>query len=320
MPSWGNGLLYHHVRLLRERGFEAYALHQRSPFRMSWIDVDVPVRYLDAGFWHPKFKPHVEDVVVVPEVQAHSETARSLRCRRVVFVQGSFLMQLPFESAVDYRAAGFEAGLTVMPHIEAIMARHCGLTPVVIPPFVASYFFCSGESLAAPRTKRVLLAGKPEYRKAGYLDFDIVDKVLHSFLSGYPDWVVTELAGLPHRAIADLMQDSAILVNLNTLESFNATVPEAMAAGCIVFCYEAYGGRDYLRPRVNARVWPNNYVYPLLDDLCDTIATFDSGREELAALRRNAHETACGYREEQTAEALAAFYGRFLARHSRPTR
>ena len=68
------------------------------------------------------------------------------------------------------------------------------------------------------------------------------------------------MRGLTHVQTAEMMKRSALLLNLSALESFNALVPEALAAGCIAFCYEAYGGRDYLRPGENAFVWPNNYV------------------------------------------------------------
>ena len=43
-PSWGVGLLYHHFRVLREAGFDARVLHRQAPFRLGWLDLDVPVR------------------------------------------------------------------------------------------------------------------------------------------------------------------------------------------------------------------------------------------------------------------------------------
>lgn len=47
LPSWGNGMSYHHVALLREFGFQAYVLHCKPGFLLDWLDLEVPKLYLD---------------------------------------------------------------------------------------------------------------------------------------------------------------------------------------------------------------------------------------------------------------------------------
>ena len=76
-------------------------------------------------------------------------------------------------------------------------------------------------------------------------------------------WTVVELENKPHRHVARIFRQAAIHINVNCQESFNATVPEAMAAGCIPVCYEAFGGQDYLRDGENAYVFPTHHAYPL---------------------------------------------------------
>jgi hypothetical protein len=80
-----------------------------------------------------------------------------------------------------------------------------------------------------------------------------------------------------------------------------------MAAGCIALCYEAYGGRDFLRDGGNAHVFPNHYVFPLVDRLFELIAGFETRREELGRMRRLAHETARAFAGEGTERALLEF-------------
>ena len=270
---------------------------------MSWLDTRPEIRYLDA-----RFRPDPRDLLVVPEVLAHIDDVYAISCRRIVFVQGSFLIQSGFEHAVDYRELGFEAAMAVLPHVCEIVGRHCGLTPKLVPPFIAPYFFSDDNELARPRRRRILLVGKPEYRQAGHLDYDIATKILSRSLQSRPEWSLVELTGQTHRETAKTMKDSALLLNLNTLEAFNTTVPEAMAAGCLVICYEAYGGRDFLRPGENAFVWPNNHIYPLLDHLCALIDRYDPDSEEMTAMQRAAVATAGGFREARTAEALREFF------------
>ena len=302
-PSWGNGLLYHHVRLLREMGFSAFVLHRRKGFRLSWFETRVEVRYLDVGF-----RPNRSDLVVVPEVQAHLDDVHAIPCRRIVFVQGSFLILNGFEQAVNYRELGYVAAMAILPHVCDIVRRHCGLTPTLVPPFIAPYFFADNEEISYQRHRRILLVGKPEYRHAGYFDYDIASKILGRHLRTRPEWRLLELAGYSHRQTANLMKESALLLNLNTLEAFNTTVPEAMAAGCVVTCYEAYGGRDFLRTGENAYVWPNNHVYPLLEHLCDLLDHYDERSREVAAIRRAAYATAERFQEARTALALRSFF------------
>jgi len=203
--------------------------------------------------------------------------------------------------------------MAALPHIGDIIANHFGVEPYVVPPFIAPYFFADATELSAPRDRRLILIGKPEYLKAGYLDYDIAQKVLRRQIKriadrGGPNWELVEPSGLSHQDFAALLRRSALMLNVNTLESFNASVPEAMAAGCIATCYEAYGGQDFLRSGVNAHVWPNNYIYPLLSQLVDLIEHYDARAEELAAMRTAAAETAGKFRQEQTADALEKMF------------
>ena len=108
------------------------------------------------------------------------------------------------------------------------------------------------------------------------------------------------------------MQTSAFFINVNSLEGFNTTVPEAMAAGCIPICYDAFGGRDFLRDGHNAYVFPNHYAYPLLDKLFDLMDRYDQMQEELARMRMHAYATACQYTADHTEQALLTFYRSLL--------
>lgn len=309
-PSWGIGLLYHHVRLLREQGFGAQILHRESSFRLSWLDVDVPIRYLD----DESLEIRDQDILVVPEVLAHAPEKLPACCRRVVFAQGGFLLLAGSNRALDYRELGYEAAMTTMPHIERIVANHFGIEPVLVPPFVAPYFFTDEKALHAPRLDQVLLVGKPEYRQAGYLDYDIVVKLLSRFLElrvrdgKSSSWRLLPVEARSHLETAELMKTSAFLVNLNSLEAFNATVPEAMAAGSIVVCYEAFGGRDFLADGKNGFVFPNNDVYALVEELFSLIDGYHQRQQELAAVRAAARRTAECFREDGTAQALRTFF------------
>ncbi len=306
-PSWGVGLLYHHVRLLRSNGIAARVLHHRSPFVITWLDIagEVPLSYLDSS----ELVIAEQDILVVPEVLAGDARGIAAGCRRVVFVQGSFLALQPFSEAVAYPDLGFDRAMAVLPHVKQILERHFEIEAQVVPPFLAPYFFADEQELvAAKRYKRVLLFPKPGYREAGYYDWEILGKLLRRASRRRPGWDLLEVIGRPHHEVAALMRTSAFMVNLNCLEAFNTTVPEAMAAGCLPVCYQAYGGRDFLVDRHNAFVFPNNYVYPLAEELLELMDSYDDRRQELDRMRVQAHATACSFRQTVCEQALLDFF------------
>ena len=104
------------------------------------------------------------------------------------------------------------------------------------------------------------------------------------------------------------MKQAAFSVVLNCREAFNTVVPESMAAGCIPICYEGYGGQDNLKDGLNAYVFPNNYIYPLLTRLYDLIERYEQLAPELKQVRLRAYQSACPYSENNTVKALLDFY------------
>jgi glycosyltransferase involved in cell wall biosynthesis len=195
--------------------------------------------------------------------------------------------------------------MTIMPHIQQIIEAHYGLPAAIIPPFVAPYFFIApGDLHHESRRRQIVIYPKPGSQD----DHDILSKVLTRHLESTPGWELAEMSGHSHRETAALLQESTFFVSLNTREAFNTSVPEAMAAGCIPICYEAFGGQDILRDGENTFVFPNNYIYPLIDKLLDLIDHHDSIQDDLIRMRENAFETASRYTRDNTQASLLAFF------------
>jgi len=299
-PSWGIGMLYTHVAILRRHGVDAWVLHHCYPFQPAWLAGGAPVTWLDQR----GVEPGSADLMVVPEVLAASEHARAFPGRRVVFVQGPFTIVPGLEGARDYRALGYETAMAVLPSVREVVERHFGVPATVVPPCVAPHFFAQQDTLdSVPRSRRILLTPP----KVDSPDNEVRRVLLERRVAEAPVWSVMELRGLSHDEVARLMKQSAFLLNTNVGEAFNTTVPEAMAAGCIVLCYEAYGGRDFLRDGENAHVFPNHYVFPLLERLFALMDGFEERQDEMARMRRSAYATASSFTEERTERALLEF-------------
>jgi len=304
--SWGNGMIYEHVRILREAGYDAYALHHHTGFRPAWLEFDVPIRYLD----EPGFEPSADDVVVVPEILAASDVVQRHAWRRIVFVQGSFLIFRGLQTHADYAELGYEAAMAVLPHVAHAVERHFGVSADVIPPFVARHFF---EAAEGRRERRVLFAMKEGYRALGIPDQEIARRLLEKEVARRPDWSLVALEGFSHREVASLMRSSMFLVNVHSHEAFNTTVPEAMAAGCVAICYEAGGGVDFLQPGRNAIVFPNQQVYRLVERVCDLMDHCDENAALFERLRSEGRRTAASFDPAATARALLEFFSARLS-------
>ncbi len=304
-PSWGIGMMYHHVRLLRERKLEAFVLHAKAPFKVNWIPHQVETVYAN----DKNFKIRSNDILVVPEIWAWDPKFTELKCQKIVFVQSSFnIVQIQSKNS-NYSAVGYRRALTIMPHLKAIIEGYHGVEAFIAPCFVAPYFYLSNDQLKEPRKKIILLYPK----QGGDKDYVILKKILEGEIcksNTKSGWELVELKGKTHEETAALMKEAAFFVNTNYYEAFNSSVPEAMAAGCICFCYDAFGPLDFLRNRINAYVFPNHHVYPLVDKLASVLQAYDqeSLQLELRTLREKAFWTAVEFSQEKTQNALIDFY------------
>lgn len=315
-PSWGIGMLYHHVNILNNNGFNAKVLHEKASFKLSWLQLDVPIEYLNQN----TFSPLDDDILIIPEILAGNKKILDSPGRKIVFVQNCFAILANLEEAYTYKELGYEHAFTYLPHLHTILKRHFDIEVTDIPPFVAPYYYLKPDKTKlSNRKKRIILFPKP-----GSYDHSIMRKMLlrklgeyrsnnlfRKVFKGNSGWELIELENKSHEEVAKLMKESTFFVSVNTREAFNSSVPEAMATGCIALCYEAYGPKDFLKNGRNAFVFPNNYVFPLIDKLFALIDDYDNIQEKLAVIRANAYQTACAYTLDNTEVALIRFFYNF---------
>lgn len=300
IPSWGIGIIYEHVKILRESGYEAAVLHFDPPFRVSWCDASLPIYYLHQH----KQALRADDVLIIPEVLAHIKELQDIPSRKIIHVQNVFYIEAQNQGGEGFKNLKPEACLTIMPHCKDILEKFYEIPVSVVPPFVAPYFYFTHKNWNSARTKTVLF-----YPKSASQDCHIIINYLKRWMKqNRLDWNVVEIRNKQHHEVSYLMKQSAFFVNANCREAFNTSVPEAMAAGCLVLCYEAYGGRDFLKDGENAFVFSNNDIYSLIGKLCELITEFDNNKAMLSQMRKQAFETANRYTKKETESALLEFY------------
>jgi hypothetical protein len=291
------------VKILCANGIDAAVLHEKPGFRPDWMNFDAPRLYRGGK----SLRLFPDDLLVVPEVHAAEPEVLKLCKRRVVFVQASSYIEAGFGNAGsvrNYGHLGYVGAMTIMPHVGKILKRHYGVSAAIIPPCIAPWFFGrqGGNAESRPRKRELVVCPKSWCQ-----DYPIIRQGLIAGARSL-GWSVLELMDKPHRQVARAFLRAALHVNVNCYESFNATVPEAMAAGCVPICYEAFGGKDFLRNKRNAYVFPTHHAYPLLEHTLELMASWDRRTAEIEKIRRGGRATAARYTEAVTERALLRYF------------
>jgi glycosyltransferase involved in cell wall biosynthesis len=316
-PSWGAGMIYYHVWLLNKNGFSAYVLHDKKPYQLSWISVDVRFQYLN----DKNLSIRQQDVLVVPEFYADLAELTKFNCRKIVFVQNAFYIFDGLQSGKSYDGLGYETVFYYMPHLQKVLSKVTSLPLYETPPFIAPYFF-SADEVNNQRKKKILI-----YPKFGSRDFSILKRMLddklgikeksrlEKLLSKKNEWQIVELKNKGHKEVAEEMKQATFFISLNTTEAFNSSVPEAMAAGCVNICYEGVGPADFLANETNAFVFSNNHIFPLINKVIELVQRFDEMMPLISSIRSNARKTADCYTIAELEVSLVSFFTRFIIRN-----
>ncbi|MCU4165568.1 glycosyltransferase [Carboxylicivirga caseinilyticus] len=288
-PSWGIGVIYYHVKALNDLGYEAYILHQKKGFQLPWLEVPVPIKYIDN---HPPKAITADDVLVVPEVLAHEDFIQQYKARKILFIQaaGWIFEKMPINKS--HKHLGFSSVMVILPHMIPIVEKFIKLPVFIVPPMLADYFFSS--PIADKREKSIVM-----YPKFDQIDFSIVNGLLRRKIGNNKlkkalgfDWRIKLLQGLTHQEVAITFDKATFFISLNTFEALNTSVVEAMARGCIVFCYEGFGPRDFLENEKNAFVFGNNEPYKLVEKVYDVLEHPEQYKIQLSEMRKQALNTA----------------------------
>ena len=308
-PSWGIGLLHTHVGLLREAGFEAAAVSTGVAPSSHWLDGQGATVILD----DPALELTERDVLVLPEVLAPTFREVTFPGRVVLFVQGT----APLISSVDpvggltaFKGTHDLRAMTILPHLQALLHDHYDLEAALVPPCLAAIFTETTPDLEAARERTVLLHVKDDVDTSGFPGRAFLEALWEK--RAPTGWRLELLQGLTQAEVAAKMRSASLFVNLNLIEAFNTTVPEAMACGCNVLCYWATGGHDFLvsGDTANAGVFDTGDISSLASELFALLQSWDeeSTQSQLSRRRARALHTVRGFSAEATRSALLRFF------------
>jgi glycosyltransferase involved in cell wall biosynthesis len=237
-PTGGIRVAYRHVDLLNESGRAAAIVHHREGYSCRWFEHSTRVHGA------PSVRLGPEDVLVVPEMYGQFLDDLPHEPKLVAFSQNAYMTfdRVPPGRPVPYDRV--TAAMTVsQDSAEYLRFAFPGLSVSVVRNAIDTSIF---RPAAEPPGRR--LAVMPRKRPA---DADQVLRLLGERLRG---WDVATIDGMSEGETAELMRSSAIFLAFGLQEGFGLPPAEAMASGCYVIGFPAFGGREIFDPAFSSPI------------------------------------------------------------------
>jgi glycosyltransferase involved in cell wall biosynthesis len=294
VPAGGIRGEYRHVDLLNAAGRDAAVLHHRSGFSCSWFAHGTRVTAAPDVVLGP------QDVLVVPEIYGPDLRRLPRGPRLVAFNQNAYLTFAALAPGEDVSYAAFAVAMTVsqdsadylrfaFPELEVAVV-HNAIDPDLFRP------------APVPAGRRI--AVMPRRRRE---DADQVLRLLGRRLDG---WEVVRIAGESEREVADALRSCSIFLAFGHQEGFGLPPAEAMASGCYVIGFPAFGGREIFDPAWSRPIADGD-VLAMAHAVAETVAAFERDPEPVrrAAALGTEHVRARFGPQRQRDELLAVFAG-----------
>jgi hypothetical protein len=274
-PAGGVRNIYQHVEILRRHGYDAAVMHERAGFRADWFPNSVPIVSWTNRQYRPRSKGRTElfrrggratpeepylflraprefelggdDLLVVPEIMAHRFHDIVPPGRPFVLLNqhGYVIFRRPGVTPSAAKAAYTSRdalGVLVTSRDSRDVLAHAfpGIEPHLvrysIDPTVFRYSEAKRRQIAfMPRR-----GGDDARHVLGVLEVRGVLERVH----------VVAIDARDEADTAAILADSLIFLAVSYQEGFGLPPAEAMAAGCLVVGYHAYGGKEFFLPEL----------------------------------------------------------------------
>lgn len=247
-PSGGVGLLYDHVRILNELGFNAVVLHQKPGFKIDWLAEraeGVPIEYLQDG----KLNLNMQDFFFIPEgfpnvMQMLQE--QNVPAKKIVFCQNWYYILNALQPGQTWQSLGIGDCLSVSQsqtrYIQAIMpGMRCKNVVGSINPDV---FFPPASDL----DKKPIVTFYPS-RDGGTKSANVI-KTFYLLFPHFKWIQFRQLGGLSTEDYAAALRESAFYVHFDEYSSWGTAPIEAWRSRTLVAGWDGFGGVEYMRPVV----------------------------------------------------------------------
>lgn len=271
IATGGIKIIYRHVEILNDLGFDAYVMHPRADFRYDWFDHSPPVvSVLEAGLGG-------RDFLVLPEDGGPRLCAMARGIKKVMFNQNAY-----------YSFRGFEdLGAPLPPYLDPEY-----VATLVVSDDNLRYLCYAFPGLKCHRIHLSLDFKKfdwvPPEGKSNQIAFmtrknsaDLIQvlQILRS-RNTLGHWTLTPIEDQDEAGVARILGEARIFLAFGHPEGLSLSNLEAIARGCRVIGYSGLGGREFFADGRCLEV-PVGDVIAFTEAIEAEMARFDQGCPQL---------------------------------------
>lgn len=278
-PNGGAFMAYHLARILHlDFGFEGWAVRvddespDASVFEYQPVFPSITVEELPSVV-------RDEDILIANPSFSRLALGFTVNCWKVMYIQGF--------NTFDVLDLKFDLYVSVSNFVSQFVFNTYGIETRVIPPFISAAEFPAPLPWSARPTGSILvLNDKGDRRRQAA----VLGRIQAHLRRHRPDIRLDDVVHgkARHRDFVARLGRTRHLLSLSPAEGFGLVPLEAMAMGTTVIGFDAFGGRDYMRPAVNCAAVP----WPEVEDLAHWLTALIDHPQQAESLAREGSLTA----------------------------
>lgn len=226
-PIGGVKVIYQHVDLLNQMGYEAYVVHSEREFRCTWFENNTPI------CCSPNI--NIDDIVVVPEIMANK--LFGLSCRKIILNQNVYYIpnKIGKFAPNSYLIKDLEKVIVVSKdNYYYLKKMYPNLNIAIVRNSIDSKKF----SYEIAKKKQVAYMSR---KNAAHVE-KIVSQLQVS--QDAKEWSFVDINQVSENQVASILKKTSIFISTGHPEGFGLPIAEALACGCKVIGYDGMGGRE----------------------------------------------------------------------------
>jgi len=291
-PAGGPGVIYDHVEILSQNGFNAFIVLPKKP----------PIDFYNsrAPLLIAKDIPYQEgDIYVIPE--GFFDDMQRLKyspAKKIMFCQNQYYMPFSDNPLLGFSEFPVDSVIASSESISYFLKEVYGLSNVpLIPCSIDTSLYSSG-------IKKKQIAFMPRKLREDAAFICATFKRIHKNYADIP-WVAID--NVDRHSAAEIMSSSELFLSLSHKDSFGLPPLEAMASGCLVAGYHGDGGREYMNKK-NGWWAENGDWLACVNGLASALALIDSGGIELNKIKEQMKTTVERYSRDKMKEKLINYW------------
>ena len=261
-PAGGIKVLYNHVDLLNELGYDASVLHSKKGFKSTWFRNESKIAYFNEVIFSES------DVIVIPEIYFHLLSAPKITqkerlkklighkldyftakeilkmsVKKVIFNQNAYHTLLDFTAELTPRTEyleNFTGYLSISDHNKDYIQYIFPNLTIHRVKWSLDFNLLQYQ----PDAKKKIISYMPR-KNEDHVKQVISILKLRNNLEGYE---LMPIQNQNEAGVAEILNKSTIFLSFGYPEGLPLPPAEAMASGCYVIGYHGGGGQEYFKP------------------------------------------------------------------------